>query len=722
MNKPKLRPPLPPPKPSMSDPSLGYDENTLYEDPNLVDSSGQYAFDEQVEDLYDSIISDKVLQKLNLQPPPVWKNPANCVPPPLPPNRQSKRFTKILETEIISTLNETQFDFPSGPPPPLPDRSLRDEFQPPSLRPPINNVSSRQSPVLPRTKKPQPPPPVKNRANTPPAMPLAANFKADLGSKLKQRRHEVSRSLTEDEQLPYEDMEYPQRSPLHKRDLDRPAARERLMSEESVESDSYVECDPNEPQAYLDYEHSSRGSNLPVPLPLRDIDRSPMPLPLPSRTNTAPLSSSDDESAPPVPRRHPQASGRSLHQAPNKPRSYPHIVNNPVPLPPRSKSPMNYVEDDEAPPVPVRGAESTRPPFNRLHSENKMMNSLPPHTPQREISVPAGGTRLPLPPPKIAFGYHETKNGHDDVFEEVSFNKTNNIHKQSSPVRKQPKQNVIQPSWKRSEIVTEDVSSRPPVPIPKSTKREISPKPVPLRKPNTMGHKPKPTSPKPTSPPPVANRPNVHKSSSLDDLLSVNSGKQFQNSRKKLPTPPPVSPGMRKKWQDPHLNGTETAKKKLVDPDVRRDIDAKRKPTSPISPSVRKKLPEPSFLNGIPKPSEIPRSQPVKNPGMRKALPDPPASNMYNPEPRRIFPSGPETARKPPEIRNFNHAVNGPETARKPPPTPKAKPTVLSKIQNSELAACLQNNNPSLKRPGSTSSSSQRPLVPLKPKPTLPPR
>ncbi len=760
MNKPKLRPPLPPPK---SSPSRGYDGTSLYEDPNLVHLPDQYSFAEQVDDVYDSIISDTVLQKLNLQPPPVWKNPANSVPPPLPPNRQSKRFTKILESEVISSFDETQFDFPSGPPPPLPDRSLRDES--PNLRPPMNNISSRLSPLLTRTKKLQPPPPpVKNRANTPPAMPFAVNFKSDLGSKLKQRR-QVSRSWSEDEQGPYEDIEYPPRSPVHNRELSKSAARERLMSEEeSLESDtdSYVDCDPNSPQAYLDYNHSSREKSLPLPLPPRHVDRLPVPLPPPSQTNTAPpLLSSDDESAPPVPRRHPQASGRSLHQTtttPNKPRSYPHIVNNPIPLPPRSKSPMNYADDDEVPPVPpIRGPESTRPPLSRPHSENKT-NSLPSHTPQRGISVPAGGTRLPLPPPKIALGYHETKN--DDLFEDVSFNKKSDIHKQSSPVPKQPKQNIthVQPSWKRSEIATEDVSSRPPVPIPKSTKREISmenvssrppvpipksakreisPKPIPLRKPNNMSHKPKATSP-----PPIANRPKVN-SSSLDNLLSIDSP---QNSRKKLPGPPVSPGGMRKKWQEPHLNGTETAVKKQSAPDVRRDIDAvlKRKPTSPVSPSVRKKLPEPSFLNSKPKPSEIPRTQPVKNPGMRKTLPDPPVSNMYNPEPKRIFPSGPETARKPSEIRNFNHgapngpetarkpseirnfnygAPNGPETARKPPPpTPKAKPAVLSKIQNSELAACLQNNNPSLSRHGGASSSSQRPVVALKPKPMLPPR
>ncbi len=688
-NRPKLRPPLPPPKSTSNSPH-GYDESALYEDPNLVEFSNQYSSDGLTEDLYDCRISDKVLQKLNTEPPPVWKNPANSTPPPLPPTRHSRRFTKSLQ------MPSSNRDLP----PPLPYRSSRDE--PPLSTKKLPKVPKLPSPFVPKANKPRP---ANNRATTPPAMPLAPNFKADLGSKLKQRQN-MTRSWSEDEQLPYEDMDYSIESNQSEREF---SPRSRSKSEETTESDtgSYVDCDPNEPQSYLDYSQaSSMFRNDPQP---NGRDWSPMPLPLPPRATIAPAASisddDDDESAPPVPRRHPQSSGRSLPKQLNSGRFSPHgVINNLLPLPPRSKSPIP--EDDDAPPVPARGPESTRPPLNRPHSE-KHTNALLPLPSSRGISVPAGGTRLPMPlPPKFVIGHIETND--NDIFQKVNFDKN---HRDNSPVPKEPKQN-IQPSWKTGDVSNRSSDNKPnryPLPIPKSTipKSTIPSKLAPSPKPLTSASKPKPT------PPPVTNKPKSPKHSSFDSSSTDSGVSQVQRNIDAMNRSSAGSPRIKKKLPDPTLsNGTET-RSKLDKTGIKKGPSPAPKNPGlgkkiPDLTETRRKLADPSFLSKLSEQTSNP-------PGFKptKTLPDSPAP--YSPETRRKYPNGIQSTTRVPHLEHRSR----PEIAKKPPPTPKEKP-VLSKFQNRDLAACLQsNNNPSSRRP--PGASSHKPVAPLKPKPLLPP-
>lgn len=660
ISRPKLRPPLPPPKSALNS-SHGYDDSALYEDPNSV----EFPFsDGQTDDLYDCSISDTVLQRLNTQPPPVWRNPANdSVPPPLPPTRHSRRFTRSLERPFS----------PQNLPPPLPDRSSRDE--PPLSIKKLPKIPKLRSPLLPAVKTPQPV--GDNRATTPPAMPLAHNFRADLGAQLKLRQN-ITKSWSEDDQSHYDDID-------DKKRTIREFSPRGLMSDESTGSDtgSYVDCDPNEPQSYIEATD---------PRPMSRDWSSAIPPPLPSRSAIAPpISDDDDDDAPPIPRRHPQASGRTLPKPSHSSHFSPHNINNPLPLPPRSKSPI--LDDTDAPPVPSRGPESTRPPLNRPRSD-KGMNSLLPPTPHRGLSAPpVGGARLPMPPPKNA--RTETDNG--DIFENVDFNnKRMKNYRDNSPVSTQPT-DTNRPSDKQP--------ARSPRPVPKNT---ISSKPAPLPKvkPPTST---KPTKPRVTSPPPVSSKPKVPK----NDVPFSNSGtNQLQQNIDE--SGPAVSPRIRKKIPDPSLSNGIESRNKLTPPDI---TGAKRSPaTAPKLPKkipepseTRRKLPDPSFLSKL---SETTSNPPFK---LKKTLPDPPVP--YSPETRRKSPSGFEATRQQPEYRN-----GPPETAKKPPPpTPKEKP-VLNKFQNNDLAACLQsNNNPSFRRPPA-GGASQRPVAPPpKPKPMLPP-
>ena len=729
INKPKLRPPLPPQKPPISPPSPS--ENAMYEDPNFLASENQFSPDFQddaPEDLYEGSISKSVLSKLNRQPPPVWKNPANSsAPPPLPPTRQ-KRFTRSMERGTSGVLDSSEFDFPRGPPPPLPNRSLRDESPKHRKRLPLPPNKRPPSPLLPKKPKPRqkaqaatPP----GRSATPPGRLMGVDFRADLGSKLKQRKT-LTKSWSEDDQMHYEDVEYRgnSASPI--------SPRERLLSSES-DTGSYVDCDPNEPQAYLDYQFRNsylpepptslppRQEELPLPLPPREPRMLTPSPPLPSRTNIGrqPVVKAEEE-APPVPRRHPHASGRGtlpLPPTPEPPRS--NSPSNALPLPPRTVSPSHspLYEDDEAPPVPVRGAETTRPPLNRP-SSNESGSRGPKPRPQRGISAPSGATRPPIPIPKTSRDRNETE---DDVFEAVNFN---NIHKESllppPPV----------PKSKKLQIITEDVpsSKAPPkstrLPIQVPTGRESSPKP----KTPALSSKPKfpvppQTKPKATSPQPEPFKPTAAKPPKKYSADQPNEPEfkrrpvQRDNDFRKKSPPSPES---RKKLPEPSsFQEIMERRKKLADAAVEREVDLRKKlPTPPSSPERK---PRPPFHNGVESRKKHPEPSPNRM-DARGTLSTNDGENRYTSSPAPRSPGmrkkpPPNSPKKPPI-----HAVpSGQEMARKPPPVSKAKP-VLKHLQNSELADCLRNNGPELKRAGGHSSSNHKPMAPPKPKPLIPPR
>ena len=335
------------------------------------------------------------------------------------------------------------------------------------------------------------------------------------------------------------------------------------------------------------------------------------------------------------------------------------------------------------------------------------MHSLHPLTHQRG-SAPTIGTRLPIPPPKTSY----TETNSSDIFEDVNFSsKQRNNHRDSSPAPKQspfeevnfsskqhrdsspaPKQNP-QPSWKTDSVSNRSSNNKPnrsPMPPP--------PKPSPLSKPPASA---KPTKPKVTSPPPVSSKPVPLKNSSLDSP-PTNFGLSPQNIDDVNKSGPPVSPRIKKKLPDSSLsNGNES----INTPQTRGPCP----PTAPKGKKVpevsetRRKL-DTSFLNKL--------SETTSNPPFKPKMTSPEPPTPYSPETRRKYPNDFKLASKP-------EHKNGPEIVRKPmPPTPK-KP-VLNKFQNSDLAACLQNNNPSSRRPP-PGGSSHKPMAPPKPKPMLPP-
>ena len=129
---------------------------------------------------------------------------------------------------------------------------------------------------------------------------------------------------------------------------------------------------------------SAAGTNAPPPIPKRGNERPPMPLP------GAVVDGSDDDEAPPVPRRHPHASDK--HRAftvgdSNSPSGGLSPPGNAIPLPPRSLSPSSSpypspMSGDNAPPLPQRGPRQ----FDSPSSAAKKPKPPPPILKQRSLS------------------------------------------------------------------------------------------------------------------------------------------------------------------------------------------------------------------------------------------------------------------------------------------------------------------------------------------------
>ena len=135
---------------------------------------------------------------------------------------------------------------------------------------------------------------------------------------------------------------------------------------------------------------SSTGSDSPPPIPRRGNERPPLPIP-PGETGVE-----DEDEAPPVPRRHPQASDRHRTRVTPEQRSPPRgsPPENPIPLPPRSLSPTSSPLSslsDNAPPVPHRGnkqVDASSPPVGtgRFAYNPRMpnFNKAPPPLPRNK--------------------------------------------------------------------------------------------------------------------------------------------------------------------------------------------------------------------------------------------------------------------------------------------------------------------------------------------------
>ena len=130
---------------------------------------------------------------------------------------------------------------------------------------------------------------------------------------------------------------------------------------------------------------SSAGTDAPPPIPKRGNERPPMPLP-----GAVIDGYSDDDEAPPVPRRHPHASDKRRgftvgdSNSPSRGLSPP---ENAIPLPPRSLSPSTSpypspTSGDNAPPLPQRGPRQ----FDSPSPAAKKPKPPPPILKQRSLS------------------------------------------------------------------------------------------------------------------------------------------------------------------------------------------------------------------------------------------------------------------------------------------------------------------------------------------------
>ena len=820
VNKPKLRPPIPPPKPPASD---FIEDSAAYEDPNFISTEDHYSeatsnllseseeeIDDIEEDIYDGDISDQVFYILNKKPPPVWKPPSDK-PPPLPPNRQ-KRYTKSMERDLSHTLDGTTFNFLAGSPPPLPPDRV-----PPKTK---DQGSSRPLPMTPKKKpsnnsqgksKPLPPVTPKKSTTSPKGRAMGFDIRNDLGRKLEQRRQEMSSgssqaenksgSWSEDDQLPYEEITYHgedspnSHSPMFNQR--KPNAMVRISGEEN--EDGYVDMDPTTevPQDYLDFETASqrtsqylaevddmfptREEDIPLPLPPRDIkpgnsrlsiqqrntfrSNSPssleVPPPVPSRNVDDLISESfsedEEEMAPPVPRRHPQASDRNkrlAQPAPVQERSRPLSPNNPLPLPPRSKSPVASSsprsgaspqppqEEDVAPPVPDRWARSTvdsRPPFDKPLSDARATRGTAAIAPERGISLPTGTSRLPQPPPKHSPGFKSprksstTSEEGESIFEDVVFGQrstlspprvttdsqphwkshlkphSNHERKSSSPLDSRPPtgHKPIPPGTTGKPKGTGNANKHKPTPLGGNTMFQVSLSPPPVSgKPKGKSPPPVPFKPKEKSPPPIATKP-----------APVTNGPA--TSRKPIAAPVTNSPATsRKPVAAPmtNFNGPATSRKPVAAPMTNGPATSRKPIAVPVTngPATSRKPIAAPVTNG-PATSRKPIAAPVTNGPATSRKPI--ATPVTN---------GPATSRKP---------IAAPVTAssRNPPPTaPKAKPVM--KHLNNDLAALarLQNAHTTARRNDSSGSEdsafqgnsfrNKRPVIPTKSKPLVPPK
>ena len=609
-----------------------------------------------------------------------------------------------------------------------------------------------------------------------------------------------SGSWSEDDgELPYEEVTYHgedspnSHSPMF--DQKKPNTMVRISGEEN--DDGYVDVDPTAetPQDYLDFETASqrtsqylaemedvfptktgsfnpREEDLSLPLPPRDIKpgNSHLRAPIQQRNRDFPLRTSspsslevpplvpsrnvdlqhdlvsesypkeEEDIAPPVPRRHPQASDRNnrLPQPiPVREKSRPLSPSNPLPLPPRSKSPMASFsprsgtspqpqQEDDAPPIPDRWASSTadsRPPFDRPLSDTRATRGAAASAPQRGISLPTGDSRLPQPPPKPSPGFRRSSTtSEEDIFEDVVFSQGNTL----PPPRVN---NDSQPNWKSHLKPHSNRGFNGKKSLNNGSMLDSRPstgqKPIPPEKPKGTGNKPTHLggNTKSLSPPAAGAKP---KGKSLPPV-------PFKPKEKSPPAvatkPAPVmnNPATgRKPIAAPMTNSPATGRKPIAAPMTNSPATGRKPIAAPMtnSPATGRK-PIAAPMTNSPATGRKPIAAPVTNgpATSRKPL----VSNGPSTSRKPLVTNGPATSRKPIASPVTN-------TGRTPPPTvPKVKPVM--KHLNNDLAARLQNAHTTARRNDSSGSEesafqvnrnngfgNKRPMISTKPKPLVPPK